>query len=516
MTNGWTLRNRYAGQTETVDHLDLTWGQRSGSAGPTSVTLTFRTSFDLKALHRTHRPSSAVAVLSRNGVPMLADFWRRVRWQPVDGGAIVEMTLAPSEATDRGVFPPVSDYRPDLSYQLPTGNLVEDTDKYLELYGRAYRGPNQPTYLVEETKAVRRLFPNLAQEAEGAPWPWVYGAPGTAGLSGSPAYMIDAAAVHNKFMIAGHRVACSTVSIRGPKNGGTGEYATESGVPVLHGVTADGTTYAYVEDSGWTDVDGTQLASKYYTCWTDGEAQPGGAGDLLVLIAGLATVPVDLTELARLAPLLNSYKLAGYCDNAQTPTDFMRNVLLPILPVDLVASSTGLRPMLAAWSELTTRTAGHLLIDGASIVSDSVVEYDESEDDVSAVTLEYGFHPGGSGTAYIATASGANTAIGRLATTPGVETLTTYSVWDHATAQRIALDQLRARAWRATKIRCTVADLDDHDAGGARPLELGTRVRFTSARLGYDAASGYVGEVERNADALTVALYLDDDQLTPR
>lgn len=516
MTNGWALRNHYAGQTETVDQIDVTWGQRSGSAGPTSVTLTFRTTFDLKTLHRTYRPSGAFGMLLRNGVPELADFWRRVRWQPVDGGAIVEMTLAPSEATDRGVFPPVSDYRPDLSYQLPTGNLIEDTDKYMELYGRAYRGPNQPTYLVEETKAVRRLFPNLAQEAEGAPWPWVYGAPGTSDLSGSPAYMIDAGGPHRKFLIAGHRVECATVTMRGPHVGGSGDYTSEFGVPVLHDTTADGTTYAYVTDTGWTDVDGAQPAQKYYTCWTDGEAQPGAAGDLIAKIAGMATVPIDLAELRRIAPLLNGYKLAGYCDNAQTPLGFLRDVLLPILPVELVPSSTGLRPVLAAWSELAPREVGHLLIDGASVVSDSSVEYDESDDDVSAVTLEYGFHPGGSGTAYQTAASGATTAIGRLATTPGVETLTTYSVWDHATAQRIALDQLRARAWRSTKVRCTVADLDDHDTGGARPLTLGTRVRFTSTRLGYDKAPGYVGEVERNADALTVALYLDDDLLTPR
>lgn len=517
MTRGWTLRNHYAGQAETVEQIDLTWGQRTGSPGPTSVTLTFRTSFDLKTLHKRFKPSSAFGVLSRNGVPEIADFWRHVRWQPVDSGAIVEVMLAPSEVTDRGVFPPVSDYRPDLSYQLPTGNWIEDIDAYQEHYDHAWRGPLEPTFLTQETKNVRRLFPNLAEQAEGKPWPWVYGAPGTSDLSGSPAYMIDAQWGHQKFMIAGHRVTAATVTIRGPSATSTTAYASDAAIPVHHTTTTDGSTYAYVLGADFTDVDNARPDAAYYTCWTGGEAQPGGAGDVLVTIVGLATVPVDLIEMRRLAPVLNSYRLAGYVDNAQPPTEFLRSVLLPILPVSFVSTSTGLRPLLAGWfGDDSRRIAGHLLVDGASIVSDSVIEYDESDDDVASLTLEYGYHPGGSATAYQATASGATSAIGRVATAVGHEVLKTYSVWEAATAQRMALDQLRARAWRSTKIRCVVADLDDHDTGGRRPLTLGTRVQFTSERFGYNAEPGRIEEVERDGNGLTVAIYLDDNPLTPR
>lgn len=518
--SAWTFQWLYAGTGGEVADVDVRWSERSVLIGEStsSVTLSCVLPVSLADLARRHHPHSGIGMLFHLGQPRVGGNWRGVRWKPLAGGRTqIEVTIGSSAERDLAVFPPVTEFRPNVSQRVDVPG-AEPIKLYKaddgRLYGFKPRGykPTDVTFIRYPRKAISELFPNLADEADGAVWPWVFGAPGSAGsVPATPAYMVKATGTA-EIMIAGHSVEADQVTIFGPEAADPASgILTSDVVPVLHKDTSDGRPFAYVSGADLFNVSDAS-ESRYYVAWTHGRATPGGGGELLRRIYEYSTVRVDASAWASVESLLNTYQFDGYFDRWTTPSEVIETQLLPLLPLSVVDGPMGKRPVLFPWATGKRRTGWHL-IDGASIVTDDAIEYAADEQAPGSVVVEYGYRPDKSSTRF---ATSAGVATSGASFTDGEEVITTYAVHDPATASRIAADRLRAIAWAPRVVRATVAAIDEHEIGGARPLSVGQPVSITSTRLGLDREPGTVAEVEREGARMSIAVYLDDDPLEPR
>jgi len=522
--SAWTFQWVYAGTGGEVADVDVRWSERSVLIGEStsSVTLSCVLPVSFADLARRHHPHSGIGMLFHLGQPRVGGNWRGVRWKPLDGGRTqVELTIGSSAERDLAVFPPVTEFRPNVSQRIDVPG-AEPIKLYKgaggELYGFKPRGykPTDATFIRYPRKTISELFPNLADEAEGAVWPWVFGEPGkppdgTDPAPATPAYMVKATGTA-EIMIAGHQVEASQITIFGPEaaDPASGILASDV-VTVRHKDTSDGRPFAYVSGADLVNVSDAN-ESRYFVAWTHGRATPGGAGELLRRIYEYSTVRVDASAFASVEALLNGYLLDGYFDRWTTPSEVVETQILPLLPLSVVDGPLGRRPVLFPWAAGKRRTGWHL-VDGASIVTDDAIEYAADEQAPGSVVVEYGYRPDKSVTRF---ATSAGVATSGAAWTDGEEVITTYAVHDPATASRIAADRLRAIGWAPRVVRATVAALDEHEVGGARPLTVGQPVTLTSARLGLDREPGTVAEIEREGARMSIAVYLDDDPLEPR
>ena len=517
----WSFRWSYAGRSGVVEDVDVRWSERTVLAGEstTAVTVTALVDVNLSTLAVRHHPHTGIGSVFHRNVPKIGGPWRSVRYQPIDGGrTLLEVTIGGgAQDEDTATFPPVTSFRPNINRRVPVPGAepVEYTDT-LEDY---YRNQNS-TAIVELRQpkdTIRNLFPNLADQAVGAVWPWVYGAPGAVASTETatpavPAYMVKATAPQ-EIMIAGHPVEATSVTIFGPEAADpTSGILVSDVVPVYTKATDDGRQYAYVKSGDLTLVT-ADPAGSFYTAWTEGRATDGRAGQVLRRILEQSSVRVDLVELARVSPVLDRYVLAGYADpKDETPMGYAMEQIVKILPVSIVDGPNGKRPVLHPWAS-GIREDGPHLIDGASIVTDNAIEYATDGAGPAAVLVGYAYNPDVNAAQKFAQ-SGASTSA-RAAAGVGVERMETYSVHSPATASMIARDRLRALTWAPRVVRASVVSLDEHEIGGARPLDIGQAVRLTSTRLGLSAHRGTIGEIERDGDGMSIAVYLDDDPLTP-
>lgn len=522
--SAWSFQWVYAGTGGEVFDVDARWSERMAMIGEStsSVTLSCVLPVSLAELARRHHPYSGIGMLFHFGQPRVGGNWRGVRWKPIDGGRTqIELTIGGSAERDLAVFPPVTEFRPNVSKRIDDMS-AEPIKLYKaddgRLYGFKPNGykPTDVTFIRYPRKAIGELFPNLADEADGAVWPWVFGEPGkapngAAPVPATPAYMVKATGTA-EIMIAGHPVEASQVTIFGPEAlDPSSGIVTSDVVPVLHKSTDDGRPFAYVSGADLVNVSDAN-ESRYFVAWTHGRATPGGAGTLLRKLYEFSTLRVDLTAFSAVESTLNGYQLDGYFDRWSTPSEVVQSQILPLLPVSVIDGPFGLRPVLFPWATGKHRAGWHL-VDGASIVTDDAIEYATDEQAPGTVVVEYGYRPDKQTTRF-ATSAGISTSASTF--TDGEEVITTYAVHDAATASRIANDRLRAVGWAPRVVRATVTAIDEHEVGGARPLTIGQPVTLSSARLGLDRESGTVAEIERDGARMTIAVYLDDDPLDPR
>jgi hypothetical protein len=210
-------------------------------------------------------------------------------------------------------------------------------------------------------RITRAKHSNCADGAIGNYYPTVIGSPGryveTDGtityVAGSPAHSIsylDVSAATDTLLIAGHRCAATEVriwySVEGTTDGGT-----TLPLPIAYATDSDGITYAYVDISGQTaEVTG---AGTYAAVWSEG---PGlispfraagitSIGEAMAWAAVMSSIPCHVAAWVGLADEL-PWPVGGYIDDPCSPSEWMQDNLLPLVPVSIACDAEGLYPLL--------------------------------------------------------------------------------------------------------------------------------------------------------------------------
>lgn len=509
----WSLRWRYAGRVVTYTEVDVTWRESQDlyQTAPTvfdvDVTISPGAAQNpATAANDGWHPIGSTAVLLRGEKVMLSG--RVSGCSYGNAGQDVTLTIASSLGADTATLPPEGESSITVIERRYFGDGTEYTKDETGRLPKQY-----------ERAATKKIFTDIAKKGEGVVYPLVFGAPGTADHPGSPGILIDAqTGVASKLMIAGHAVSASTVTVWGPD--ADNNLVSKSGVTVQHGKDSQGRVYAFVELLlAWasTEPNGQNFDGAFWVSWTDGEALPGGAGDVLGMLYRMSTLDVDVSALDAVRGRLNAYKLAGFVDDVVQPSEYAKQVVLPLLPVSMVNGPNGLRPQLWPWLDADDG-ATVALTEGVNVSRDGPVRY-LTGDHYSSYTVEFGFRPDTSVMTGRAKADAQDTAYGRVAlsllgpTAGGFDRTQTRIVWDQATADAISFDRLRALSV-PPRVASYNVSASVYGIEGARPLRVGMPVTITDSDLGWDARPATVGEINRRNTDLAVTLYLRDDPLS--
>jgi hypothetical protein len=187
-------------------------------------------------------------------------------------------------------------------------------------------------------------WPNLATSSEGQYYPLVFGTPGNYGGSttnGSPAYLVNYQAGIGQVLIAGHRVAASTVTVVNSND------ATSASLSVSHETDTNGNTVALVNIHGSAVT--KSHTDQYYTRWTGGAALEVGsglavtnAGQMLEYALERTTIGVDRGRLSSVTPSLEGLNVSGYINEPSSWYDWFLDNLAPLLPISLLRSDVGI------------------------------------------------------------------------------------------------------------------------------------------------------------------------------
>ena len=138
----------------------------------------------------------------------------------------------------------------------------------------------------------------------------------------------------------------------------------------------------------WADSSGN--ASETYQI--DDNSTIEGAGDLVWWLLTRTTIPVDLGRVAAVRARLNTYRLAGFIDAPVSAWEYLSNTVLPLLPVSVAVSATGVYPYF--WDlDIRAADAVEALEEGRNAYRTGQVEYQtDSADLVSTIRLEYAYN----------------------------------------------------------------------------------------------------------------------------
>jgi len=196
-------------------------------------------------------------------------------------------------------------------------------------------------------------WPDATEAALGRWYPLVWGRPGVADdagvIEGSPAYAVEhTGAAADRLLIAGHAVTATSVQVVYDAGGGT--LATLSR-PVEEVADGLGRTVATV------DVSGASAALRAASAWTIRWVGSGGLtspyqtgrtvstlGEIARYLAEQSTIPQDR---AAWAVVMERYpwSSSGWLSEPASPMDVLRDQILPVLPVAMGWSSSGMRPI---------------------------------------------------------------------------------------------------------------------------------------------------------------------------
>jgi hypothetical protein len=402
-----------------------------------------------------------------------------------------------------------------------------------------------------EARKARRFaatvsaWSNLPRVSENVLYPLVYGAPGSSTHPGSPALFVDTTDDGGQWLIAGHPVEASTVTLWGP--GPLGELVKQEDMTVYHKRDGLGREIAYVSQA---DLDGDQNETsgdgimhfgsgiqvendgKYYVSWTGGNALPGGAGDVLVSLLRLSSLRVNLPAWEAIAPVLNRYTLAGFVNEEVSPSALALRQIAKDLPVGSRYGRQGLEPMLWPWLDDVDGSAyvAHLtastpdpetgtyppgyscyLQSGVTFTSDSGITsqrlsyaYDAENDEFSAVA---------EASADVHTYGGV--AASMVGLTEAGEGRKTRWVWDEATAEALAAVIVRARARPRRRFRAA-CDSAIVGIGGTHELAEGDQIRQTVPSLYIEDLPAFVVEYSPRGPMVEVVIELRDDPVRDR
>lgn len=523
----------WAGRTGTITGVDCRWQARGYALigrnidSVRSVTVDTVLPLDVGPLATKYGLKSGWGRILCEGRLVLSGRMVVAYGMPRNGSTPVELVIADDDRGDTGAWPPGAWAPPERTdddpFTVDTTSYVTDLQHPNRYYpgGRGIAGLYPVATTTTKLRSDLPEFQGIPEPSEGQTLPYVIGAPGTSVSPGSPAYYFGEGTVV-RLIVAGHRVAAQRVTIWGPRVSATDALNSEASVVVHHATLSGGGEYAFVYMYGADSPEGGGVGNgvhdggnvedapqkRYWCSWTDGEATPGGAGDVLLSLARSSSVRFDYDALHVAAPTLNRYRLAGYLDSTVTPSEWLRQAILPLLPMAIVGGVGGLSPLLAEWLSGERAPAIPIGPEQGFVLADLVRE--RTGDRASAVSLEYGFRPDTSAYSLTVDASSATTGI----TTDGLDGVTsmqTRFVWDGATAFLMAADMLRVRAARSRTLRYTVEDVGRYGPGGTMELREGRTVEVTDAGLSLSRARGVITEIEIDPQGMVVAVDLRDD-----
>lgn len=511
----WRLEWEWAGHSGTATDIDPQWIQRAGlysdEAGTRSVTLRWSPDVDVAGLVALgHHLMSGWGALYADDRLVIAGPWRSPSYG--EAGELLEVQITETESDDRTLIP-----REGTVFGFPSQEVYDERlARFLEPY---------QSFSALAKRVLTETFANSSRKAKGAVYPMVWGAPGSSTVPGSPGLLVDTVTSPRRLMIAGHRVSASTVTMWGPEYGTTSStkqgngLVSQSGRPVLHALDSRGNEYAYVEFDSVLTVDTGQIApypdARFWVSWTGGDALPGGAGDVLLMLYAASSLRVDIDAWSAMRAVLNRWTLAGYIDDLASPAELARRAVLPMLPVQVVMGDRGLAPVLWPWLERDP-AAVFALSEGPGFARGGRVTYADREP-VAEVTVRYAWDAETSdySAAHVlpatATPYGRASAsmFGRLARG---QTVDASWVWSPATAADLAASRMVSRAVprRVVRVQCAP---DIYGLGGDLELRPGAVIRYTDAALSISDALAVVSEVEQAGAEMSVVLELRDDPL---
>lgn len=226
-------------------------------------------------------------------------------------------------------------------------------------------------------------WPDAVPNALGLVYPQVFGVvdPGNSRTQGTPAPVVDPARC---VMVAGHRVRATTVGLYNKTQDLT---TTKSVVEELDG---KGRLVSVAEfPASWQPDD------DLWVVWSSGGGRPNatedgeleGAGDVIQFMLQQSTVGEDAGRVAAAASQLNAFKLGFYIDERVSPWDWIRDNVLDLLPISLMAGADGFFPLV--WNlGRHENEALESITAGPGWARDGFAEA-EDEDVVNEFTLRY-------------------------------------------------------------------------------------------------------------------------------
>lgn len=238
----------------------------------------------------------------------------------------------------------------------------------LELIEQAFEDAG---VLVDAGEAINAVdFPDAPDDSIGKVPPLVIGTPGAyrsatgaATTPGSPAFPVrittPVANTPAALLIAGHHVDAASVTVY---DATTQVSASRDVVNTSLGTGPGRRLYAYVDliDGALADFDSASvtatLADDWYIIWDQGGALLTadrtralvGAGELLAEVLTLSSLPVDRPATLAARAWLDQYQISTYADETISPWEWLRRVLLPLVPVSITSGPDGLYPV--AWA----------------------------------------------------------------------------------------------------------------------------------------------------------------------
>jgi hypothetical protein len=232
------------------------------------------------------------------------------------------------------------------------------------------------------------LITTLVEDHIGAVVPLVFGTPGGGVVPGSPAYLLGAGPTGAEliYVLACHTVAAATVTLQAE------DLTTSPAVAVDHWTLDDGRVVAYV-----TVTTGFTASRDVRVIWGDGAAladETGegivGAGDLMAYLLRRTTLRVDWGRLEGQRQQLNAYELGGYVDEPVAVGEYLRSVLLDVLPAGLVVGPEGVYPLVWRWAATTADAICDLDTDvDVDVDRVSRVGYSGADELANTISLRY-------------------------------------------------------------------------------------------------------------------------------
>jgi len=233
-------------------------------------------------------------------------------------------------------------------------------------------------------------WPNMADAADGAAYPEVYGLDDSDGVTLSRAYLVDTVA--EVVLIAGHACGVGAVWINCDSD--------TTGVAATMATTTDalGRVVTVADLTGLGLL--YNVGDSFYVRFSEGAGglversgttALSGAGDVLEYLLSRSSLTVDYGRVAAAKPYLNRYKLGGCILEGVSPWEYVTANLCPILPMSVVTGPWGVYVVPWRYDATAADAVEHLDV-GAdpTLEQDGPVSYTMGAADVvNRFTLRY-------------------------------------------------------------------------------------------------------------------------------
>ena len=420
----------------------------------------------------------------------------------IDGEPLT-VTLSESPDDDRGLWPPIG-----LEQRIGWDQLSQAD--------RARRFSEGGAYLATG-KIDTTGFATANSSAIGQGYPIVIGSPGSATAPAVPGYVTAVAGSACNILASGSRASGSVRIWGNAATGGTTPTMVAASATTTLQAATDGYGTSVTLASAVPSTLGLDLSDGvvFATSWVGASGLPGGAGDLLQLVAGASSARLDVDSFGACASWLNRYRFDGYFDQRAPALALIRAQFAPLLPVSIVSGADGAGLVIWPWLDGGHYAVAHL-VEGPGFARASRVTY--RGEPLSSVVMSFGYD--------IARSSYSR----RVTITPDVSAHARHAmmiagdsgelveiesrlIWDEASAARMLADRVTQLAMPRREVSY-LADPARYGSGADRELQIGMAIDLTDAGLRFARRAAVVSGIERSATSLRIACTLRDDALS--